>query len=518
MINLSRHFITVDVYSKFQMTAIGFRRKMVQRKRRGSPELEFSLLMGAAAGEPAPAPPSLTHCLSPCPSPLPQVCLGLSGGDPPRETPTPTPSLTDPEEAEPRKGPRGNSRSHPRPHTRLWNPPSQGQPAPPCGSLSPPTSLTSVVYNEDGDEKEMETCPPSPTPSPPRYLWDSHSYHSSRPSPSLRSRATPSLVSSQPSPSLVSTRAAPSLVSRPSYSLVSNRPTPSPISQALSLASSIPSQSLISSPSVSPSPSSSPSPCPSIVQQDSHPPTSEGEEEESEQEGVGEEYTPPPTIHLVPNPRLHRAVRPHEGASRLPLPSPSSSASPPCPATLPLGSHPPTSEGEDGEESSSPHPHPHPQPHHLGEEAGRLWAGGCVQRVLSHSEGTPPRGHLPVTTPHSPLRGGDKHGPVYRQGPVAHRQLGPQPREPTPSSPPPPSCPPRPRPSLRPRAHDQEPGASVPSHRDIPRGPVDDARNWGSRFRQGRGEQKPPPPHNTNPRHSRHDKEERGILDIPSYR
>ncbi|XP_072884176.1 splicing factor U2AF 65 kDa subunit-like [Hemitrygon akajei] len=46
---------------------------MVQRERRGFLRLESSLLMGAAAGEPAPVPPSLPSCLSPCPSPLPQA-------------------------------------------------------------------------------------------------------------------------------------------------------------------------------------------------------------------------------------------------------------------------------------------------------------------------------------------------------------------------------------------------------------------------------------------------------------
>ncbi|XP_072884083.1 uncharacterized protein [Hemitrygon akajei] len=457
---------------------------MVQRERRGFLRLESSLLMGAAAGEPAPVPPSLPSCLSPCPSPLPQASRGLSAGDPPRGTPTPTPSLADPEEAEPKKGLRGDSRSLP--HTRLCPTASQGQPAPPCGSPSPPTSLGSVAYNGGSDQEEMD--PPSPTPSLPHYPRDYHtspSYRSSHPSPSLRSRATNSLVSHHPSLSLDSTRTAPSLLSRRSYSLASTHPTPSLISQPTpSLISSVPAQSLASSPSASPSPSSSPSPCPSVVQQDSRPPTSVGEEEESEQEESGEEYTPPPTIHLVPNPRLHRALPPHEGTtlptSRLPLPSPSS-ASPPHPPTLPSGSHPPTSEEED-----SPSPHtPHP-----GEEEGRLWDGGCVHRVLPHSEGTLPRGRLPITSPHSvPLRGGEEQGRVYRRGPIAHRQLRPQPREQTPPSPPPPSRPLCPHPSLWPKAHHQEPGASVPSPRDGPRGPVCDARNRGSRFCQGRGEQ-----------------------------
>ncbi|XP_072884066.1 uncharacterized protein [Hemitrygon akajei] len=202
---------------------------MVQRERRGFLRLESSLLMGAAAGEPAPAPPSLPSCLSPGPSPLPQASRGLSGGDPPRGTPTPTHSLADPEEAEPKKGLRGDSRS--RPCTRLCPPACQGQPAPPCVSPSPPTSLGSVAYNGGSDQEEMETDPPSPTPSLPHYPRDYHSspsYRSSRPSPSLRARATNSLVSPQPSLSLDSTRTAPSLLSRRSYSLASTRPTPLP--------------------------------------------------------------------------------------------------------------------------------------------------------------------------------------------------------------------------------------------------------------------------------------------------
>ncbi|XP_072884178.1 uncharacterized protein [Hemitrygon akajei] len=284
------------VYSKFPIAAIGYKRKMVQRERRGFLRLESSLLMGAAAGEPAPVPPSLPSCLSPCPSPLPQASRGLSAGDPPRGTPTPTPSLADPEEADPKKGLRGDSRSLP--HTHLCPPASQGQPAPPCGSPSPPTSLSSVAYNGGSDQEEMETDPPSPTPSLPHYPRDYHtspSYRSSRPSPSLHSRATNSLVSPQPTLSLDSTRTAPSLISRRSYSLASTRTTPSLASTRTtpslisrptpSLVSSVPSQSLASSESTSPSPSSSPSPCPSVVQQDSRPPTSVGEEEESEQEG-----------------------------------------------------------------------------------------------------------------------------------------------------------------------------------------------------------------------------------------